>query len=144
MFMHLHAKESEISFKSPTFFMRQSVIASSQHIFFSLHLEVQSCKSANPNILKNTQRKKKRERCQKDEIGLTSFCLSITGIFVKFHQDFTSQLLMSDTLGVAQARASENWMVTGDFALGNQILEDTSYPNGRLWQLAIEFQSYPI
>ena len=122
--------------------MRQSIIASSQHIF--LHLKVQACKSANPNILKNTQRKKKRERCQKDEIGLTSFCLSITGIFVKFHQDFTSQLLMSDTLGVAQARASENWMVTGDFALGNQILEDTSYPNGRLWQLAIEFQIYPI
>ena len=52
------------------------------------------------------------------------------GIFVKFQSDFVAQLLMSDSLGVAQARAFNDWLITGDFALGSLLVEDTSYPNG--------------
>ena len=52
------------------------------------------------------------------------------GLFVKFQSDFVAQLLMSDSLGVAQARAFNDWLITGDFALGSLLVEDTSYPNG--------------
>ena len=48
---------------------------------------------------------------------------------------FQGQLLMSETSGIAQARASNQWMVNGDFGFdleagGHwQLLEDTAYPN---------------
>ena len=48
------------------------------------------------------------------------FFFQISEFFAKFHNDFMGQLLMSDSLGVAQARASDHWIVTGDFALHSQ------------------------
>ena len=47
-------------------------------------------------------------------------CFFLSEFFAKFHNDFMGQLLMSDSLGVAQARASDHWIVTGDFALHSQ------------------------
>lgn len=49
--------------------------------------------------------------------------------FVKFHSDFVGQLLMSESLGISQARASNNWMVTGDFGLSLEEALDSAYPN---------------
>ena len=50
--------------------------------------------------------------------------------FVKFHSDFVGQLLMSESFGMSQARASINWMVTGDFGLFTpEETLDAVYPN---------------
>jgi hypothetical protein len=54
--------------------------------------------------------------------------------FIRFHSDFVGQLLMSESLGISQAKASNNWMVTGEFGLtpNNESVMDTAFPNALL------------
>ena len=47
--------------------------------------------------------------------------------FVRFHQDFVGQLLMSEKAAIAKARATNQWIASGNFGFTNQVrLKDFS------------------
>lgn len=47
--------------------------------------------------------------------------------FVRFHSEFVGQLLMSQDKALAKAKATTQWVVSGDFALTD--FDDHDYPN---------------